>query len=206
MKKSFLIVFFISFTSFSQTRYYKINYGNLPQSIELKENKGTFKGSLVTKLDKGSWNISMIKRTWRTFWKIENKEITIESPLNEALVENLMALLEKDGIETIKNCEDNLDCKNIGFLDGSSTSFNIKTEKIDREYYFSEIYPISKDNIESNEIRKQAQKIITTLDKYINQKENFSNVIKQLPSGKYYYFRGISICQINHKKKKKEKL
>ena len=110
--------------------------------------------------------------------------------------------LKSDGIETIKNCKDDLDCANIAFLDGSSISFKIKTDKIDREYYFSEIYPISKENIESNEIRKQAQNIITTLNKFINLKEDFSNVIKKLPSGKYYYFNGNSICQINHKRKK----
>ena len=113
-----------------------------------------------------------------------------------------MFQLEKDKIETIKNCKDDVDCNNIGFLDGSSTSFKIKTGKIDREYYFDEIYPISKDNIESNEVRKQAQNIMTALDKFISQEDNFSNAIKQLPIGKYYYFSGISICQINHKKRK----
>jgi hypothetical protein len=205
MKKLFQFILLLSFTSFSQIKYYKINYGNLPQSIELIENDNSkFKGSINTVIKKGSWHISWLTRTWRNLWEIEPKEITIVNPLDEELVKNLMFQLEKDGIETIKNCKDDIDCNNIGFLDGSSTSFKIKTGKIDRDYYFDEIYPISKDNIESNEIRKQAQNMITTLDKYINQKENFSNVIKQLPSGKYYYFSGISICQINHSKKKKK--
>lgn len=202
MKKLFHLLFFISFISFSQIRYYKINYGNIPQSIELTENNGVFKGIIITKLDKGSWNVSQFNRAWRSFWKIKTKEITIVNQINEDVTKNLMSQLEIDGIETIKNCKDDIDCNNIGFLDGSSTSFKIKTEKIDREYYFSEIYPISKDNLETNEIRKQAQNIITTLNKFINQKENFSNVIKQLPNGKYYYFSGNSIYQFNHKKKK----
>ena len=174
----------------------------MPQSIELTENNGVIKGIIITKLDKGSWNINCFNRSWRKFWKIKPKGITIINQINEEVSKDLMLQLKSDGIETIKNCKDDLNCENINFLDGSSTSFKIKTEKIDREYYFSEIYPISKDHIETNEIRKQAQNIITTMNQFINLKENFSNVIKQLPSGKYYYFNGNSICQINHKKNK----
>jgi hypothetical protein len=204
MQKLFLFLFFISFTSFSQIRYYKINYGDLPQSIELIENdNGKFKGSITTELDKGNWDITWLNRTWRKLWKIKTKKKSIIDTLNEELVKNLMYQLEKDGIETIKNCRDDIDCNNIGFLDGSSTSFKIKTKKNDREYYFSEIYPILKDNRETNEIRKQAQNIVTTLDRFISQKESFSKAIKQLPRGKYYYFSGISICRINTNKKRK---
>jgi hypothetical protein len=204
MQKLFLFLFFISFTSFSQIRYYKINYGDLPQSIELIENdNGKFKGSINTELDKGNWDITWLNRTWRKVWKIQAKKKSIIDPIDEELVKNLMYQLEKDGIETIKNCEDDIDCNNIGFLDGSSTSFKIKTKKNERKYYFSEIYPILKDNRETNEIRKQAQNIITTLDRFISQKESFSKAIKQLPRGKYYYFSGISICRINTNKTRK---
>ena len=204
MKKLLLFLIFVSFTSFSQSRYYKINYGDLPQSIELAENdNGKFNGTVNTELDKGNWDITWLNRTCRKLWKIETKKKSIVDPINDELVKNLMNQLEKDGIETIKNCTDDVDCNNIGFLDGSSTFFKIKTIKNDREYYFSAIHPISKENIETNEIRKQAQNIITTLDKFIIQKESFSNAIKQLPRGKYYYFSGISICRININKKRK---
>ncbi|WP_278021792.1 hypothetical protein [Flavobacterium ginsengisoli] len=191
MKKISILLFLIFQQTFSQNldirRSYEISFCGKPQTIKLIEYQNGFvEGFLETKLTR-----KVLRK---------RKEIINKTSFDNVLVKKLMLDLKNAGIETLKKCNEDLDCHSIGFLDGDSLSFNIQIDSINKQAYFSEIYPESqtKEQIEKTELRRKVQILITIIDKEINLEKQFSDLIKGLKEGTYCYWTGISKVCIIH--------
>ncbi len=183
---------------------YEISLIERPQTIELIEfSNNTYSGKICTKWTKGSINNSWIKNLWNDIWNIEWTEIKEYQELKIETTLRLIEKLEKLGIETIKDCNfENNFCDGI-FLDGDSNKFVIKSNEVDRTYYFDEIYPNNGENTEKNETRNQAQKFISLIYENIELKKFYSNAVSKLDKGTYFYSRGSGVVQFKIRKKKK---
>jgi len=211
MKKTFyillvlLIKISLLFGQENKKRTYEISVLNLPQKIELIEyENGQYSGNVITEVSKGKYRTGWLSRAWRNIWNIKNKEIIDKNPIDEKIVKELMAALKENNIETIKNCNEDEECSKYGFLDSGSILFNIKSKKIEREYWFQEIYPLKENNKEKDELRFKAQKLLTIIYDHIDLKREFSEMFKRLPRGYYNWYKasGHSFITITNRKRK----
>jgi hypothetical protein len=173
-----------SFDTIKFKKQYQVCIAGLPKIIDFFEmNNGDFEGSLRVVLDRKNGS--------------EYEEIIKKIELNKELVKVLMFELEKLGIETVMNCEDNKDC--IEGLDGDSTTFKIRTATLDKEYSFWELYPNMRNEKEIPKNRMRAQEILDFIVNRINLKVLYAELKKQLPRGEYSYFSGSSIYSFSVK-------
>lgn len=206
MKKILVIIFILfSFFSFSQknTRVvYEISLLDRPQKVILKEYENEeFEGLIITEITKGTGNLNFLQRLWKDLWKSKNTELVLQSKIDNTTVKELVLKLKKEGIETIEDCLNDEECSKIGFLDGGLVTFKVKTDKIDRLVGFEEIYPLTENNKEKNELRFKAQKLLTILYNDIDLNKEFSDLFKELPKGKYHWYQasGHGIVTINNR-------
>ena len=195
----------MSFSQKNEKRLYKISVINQPQTIELIEYKnGNYSGNVITEITKGKWKRDWLNRAWRNICNIKDKEIVEKSSIDQAVVKELMTELEENGIEKIKKCSDDEKCDKVRFLDGKIVRFNIRTNGIDREYVFQEIYPLNEKNKDPIELRLKVQNLISIIYKHIDLKQNLSNFFKHLPKGYYHWYQsgGHIITRKNKKHRK----
>jgi hypothetical protein len=195
MKKNLLFLFLLIFnqTIFSQNntlkRFYEISFCGKPQTLKLIEyQNGKVEGYLKTELTEEKSNG-------------EEVEIIKKINFNDTLTQKLLTNLKTEGIETLRRCEEDVECVNQGFLDGSYLSIEILSEKKNKNFGFSEIYPESQTNgeLEKIELRRKVQILATIIDNEINLEKQFSETIKSLKTGKYCYWKGITQICIKHK-------
>jgi len=212
MSKSIFILFLylisisLAFSQEDEKRVYEIFVINQPQTIELIEyENGKYSGNVITEITKGKWRTGWLNRTWRNIWNIKDKEIVDKNSIDRTVVQELMAELKENGIETIKKCSDDEECNKYMFLDSGTVGFKIKTSEIEREYGFEEIYPLNEKNKEKIDLRFKAQNLITIIYKHIDLKQRFSNLFKRLPRGYYNWYQasGHSIVTKKNRKRKK---
>ncbi|MCC9073146.1 hypothetical protein LNQ49_16340 [Flavobacterium sp. F-65] len=166
---------FTKFDSINHKRIYEIGIIDYPLGFELIEmNNGDFVGNV---------KIALIRKEGK-----KSKEFITKISIDKVIVKKLMAKLNKIGIETIINCEENNDCV-IGY-DGSWMGFKIRTHSLNRKYLFWGLMLYYDFETEMPYNRKQAYKILKVLDKSINFKRTFFEVEKELSIGKYYYYFG----------------
>jgi hypothetical protein len=202
----FLISISLTFSQENEKRVYEISVINQPQTIQLIEyENGQYSGNVITEITKGKWRTGWLNRVWRNIWNIKDKEIVDNNPIDQTVVKELMTELKENGIETIKKCSDDEDCKKHMFLDSGTVGFKIKTPETEREYEFEEIYPLKENNKEKIDLRFKAQNLITILYKHIDLKQRFSDLFKRLPRGYYNWYQasGHSIVEIKNRKRKK---
>jgi hypothetical protein len=191
MKKSFVLFCLIIIQNiFSQNtsskRFYEISFCGKPQTVKLVEYpNGTVEGFLKIELTEEKANG-------------KESEIIKKIKFNDTLTRKLLADLKSGGIETLKQCNEDVECKKQGFLDGDAISIKIISNEVIKDFYFSEIYPESQNNgkLEEIELRRKVQILATIIDKEINLEKQFSETIKNLKSGTYCYWSGITqICR-----------
>ncbi len=108
--------------------------------------------------------------------------------IEKSKVEKLISEFKKIALETVKNCIENDDC--VEGLDGVYTDFNIKSNDIIKEYSFWELTPHQKNEKDTPENRKKAQKILDFLDKELNLEVKYNELRQKLPKGRYSYWIG----------------
>ena len=135
----------------TRIRTYDISLFEYPQRIELVEYAdGRFSGNLITEMTREQRGEG-------------SEEIVDKALIEESLVKNLMFELRNNGIETIRNCDKDEECNKLQFLDGGVVVFKINTPYVKREYQFGEIYPMKDGNQEQDDLRFQAQKLISII-------------------------------------------
>lgn len=200
-----IIIIFSSYFSFSQEIpkvVYEISLLSRPQKVILKEYQNEkFVGLIITEITKGTGNPNFLQRLWKDLWKLENEELVLQSKIDNTIVKELVLKLKKEGIETIEDCLNDEECSKTGFLDGGSVTFKVKTDEIDRLVGFEEIYPLTENNKEKNQLRLKAQKLLTILYNDIDLNKEFSDLFKELPKGKYHWYQasGHGIVTINNR-------
>ena len=200
----FLINISLTFGQETKKRVYEISVINQPQTVELIEYKnGDYAGNVITEITKGKWRVGWINRTWKNIWNIETKDIIDKNPIDRTVVKKLMAELKESGIETIEKCCDDEECNKHMYLDSGTIGFKVKTADTVREYGFEEIYPLNEKNKEKIELRFKAQNLITILYKYIDLKQNFSDLFKRLPRGYYNWYQASGHLIVTLKNKKR---
>ncbi|OAQ39866.1 hypothetical protein A5893_09870 [Pedobacter psychrophilus] len=215
MKQLLLLLFFFTFLKAAQSqtklntdtlKVYEFSVSEYPQKVKLVEfqNK-SYKGLITTPFYQGRFtNNGFFKRLWKNIWNNQPTGKIIDSiEISPRLTMNLMNELKLEGIETIKDCEDDKDCNDRYFLDGSSVSFKISTDSLKRSYGFKEIHPNNSNNTENTELRNQAQKLVTTIYESLNFKYQFEQSKERLPKGYYFYIRsGNSFIEFYSRKGK----
>ncbi len=173
----------------SSQRVYQFSVSQYPQRVTLTEYPDqTYSGLITTQFYKGKYgHTRFLNRLWKNVWQIRSKKIVDSLDIDPAIVEKLMAQLQNQGVETIKNCADDEECKTKGFLDGGGVSFQITTKTVKRSYSFEEIHPSKPDNVEQTNLRRQAQLLVSTIHKEIDFKASFFTSTKRLAKGHYYY-------------------
>ena len=195
MKNIYIIVLSLTFiTVLSQNktvikRSYEISICGKPQKIILTEStNGDFEGNIETELTKKG-----------KFGK--SKRILDKKSIKKETVEKLMFKLKENGIETLINCDEDEECKKIGFLDGDYVGFNISDGDINKKKSFQEIYPESQSKeLEKVELRRKAQVLLTIIDSDLNLKKLFFDLIKSFKNGMYCYWSGTTESCINKRK------
>lgn len=199
-----IIVVFLSFFSFSQEipkAVYEISLISRPQKLILNEYEyEKFEGLIITEITKGTGNPNFLQRFWKKIWKINNEELVLQSKIDNNITKELILKLREEGIETLEDCLNDEDCSKIGFLDGGSVTFKVKTDKIDRLVGFEEIYPLTENNKEKNQLRFKAQKLLSILYNDIDLNKEFLNLFKEIPKGKYHWYQasGSNIVTITN--------
>nr|WP_315185920.1 hypothetical protein [uncultured Flavobacterium sp.] len=194
MKNLFLLLFFILVQNiYSQNiilkQSYEVSFCGRPQTVKLIEyQNGKVEGFLKTELTKEK-SIGKEKQIF--------KKLSISDTLAKKIIESL----KNAGIESLKECNEDIECKEQGFLDGDIIAFKIQTNENIKIFNFSEIYPESQTNgkLEAIKARRKAQILATIIDKEIDLKKQFSSLIKSLRSGTYCYWSGITKVCIKHK-------
>ena len=194
MKKLFFLLFFILAQNiFSQNtilkQSYEVSFCGGPQTVKLIEyQNGKVEGFLKTELTKH-----------KTIGK--EKQIFKKLSISDTLTKKIIESLKNAGIESLKECNEDIECKEQGFLDGDILAFKIQTNDTIKIFNFSEIYPESETNgkLEAFKLRRKAQILATIIDKEINLKKQFSLLIKSLKSGTYCYWSGTTKVCIKHK-------
>nr|WP_315247642.1 hypothetical protein [uncultured Flavobacterium sp.] len=195
MKKSLLFLFLLIFNQpiFSQNstikRFYEISFCGEPQTLKLIEyQNGKVEGYLKTELTEEKSNG-------------EKLEIIKKINFNDTLTRKLLTNLKTEEIETLRRCEEDVECNNQVYLDGSYLSIKILSDEKDKKFEFWGIYPESQTNgkIEKIELRRKVQIMATIIDNEINLKKQFSETIKSLKTGKYCYWKGIAHTCIEYK-------
>lgn len=135
----------------------------------------------------GKFEGALTNSVWTTNRKEEKiKRIIQKTIIPELIVENLINKLEQNNFENILSCDENEGCLNG--LDGTTTFFNIKSNKITRTISFWELesnYYYKEPNIPNNV--KQSRKIIELINMQFDLKQQFENFTSRLPFGKYIY-------------------
>lgn len=194
MKNLFLLLFFILVQNiYSQNiilkQSYEVSFCGRPQTVKLIEyQNGKVEGFLKTELTKEK-SIGKEKQIF--------KKLSISDTLAKKIIESL----KNAGIESLKECNEDIECKEQGFLDGDIIAFKIQTNENIKIFNFSEIYPESQTNgkLEAIKARRKAQILAIIIDKEIDLKKQFSSLIKSLRSGTYCYWSGITKVCIKHK-------
>lgn len=194
MKNLFLLLFFILVQNiYSQNiilkQSYEVSFCGRPQTVKLIEyQNGKVEGFLKTELTKEK-SIGKEKQIF--------KKLSISDTLAKKIIESL----KNAGIESLKECNEDIECKEQGFLDGDIIAFKIQTNENIKIFNFSEIYPESQTNgkLEAIKVRRKAQILATIIDKEIDLKKQFSSLIKSIRSGTYCYWSGITKVCIKHK-------
>lgn len=203
-----ILITFESLTLFGQeipNTIYEISVINNPQKIVLKEYENEkFEGLIITEIIKGTGSPNFLQRLWKDLWKLDNEELVLQSKIDNVIVKELVLKLKKEGIKTLQDCSNNIECNKIRFLDGGMVTFKVKTDKIDRLIGFEEIYPLTENNKEKNQLRFKAQILLTILYNDIDLHKEFSNLFKELPKGKYHWFQpsGSNIVTITNRRTK----
>ena len=162
------------FDSLIHNRIYEIGVEDyqIVQLIELKS--GKFKGTLTHSV-------------WTTNRKEERIKIIVQKiNIPESTAKILMTNLSKNDFENIPDCNEKEGCL-IG-LDGTTTFFNVNTNKIERTLSYWELesdYYYKEPNI-PNSVR-QSRKILDLINEQFDLKEQFENFTSGLPFGKYIY-------------------
>jgi hypothetical protein len=194
MKKALIVLFLIfSLSIFCQNnsikRFYEVSFCGKPQIVQLTEYEdGTVEGLLKTELIKEE---SSGKET-----KI-NREISF----SDSITKKILTDLENAGIETLIKCEEEEECNSLGFLDGDFIAINTLINGKINSFTYSSILPESESNLEFREIglRRKVQILATIIDKEINLKKQFSETFKNLKTGTYCYWSGITKVCSKHK-------
>ncbi|BCY28918.1 hypothetical protein [Flavobacterium okayamense] len=200
-----IIVVFLSFFSFSQEipkAVYEISLISRPQKLILNEYEyEKFEGLIITEITKGTGNPNFLQRFWKKIWKIDNEELVLHSKINNNTTKELILKLREEGIETLEDCLNDEECSKIGFLDGGTVTFKVKIDEIDRLVGFEEIYPLTENNKEKNQLRFKAQKLLTILYNDIDLNKEFLNLFKELPKRKYHWYQasGSNIVTITNR-------
>ena len=194
MKKALIVLFLIfSLSIFSQNnsikRFYEVSFCGKPQIVQLTEYEdGTVEGLLKTELIKEE---SSGKET-----KI-NRKISF----SDSITKKVLTDLENAGIETLIKCEEEEECNSLGFLDGDFIAINTLINGKINSFTYSSILPESESDLEFKEIglRRKVQILATIIDKEINLKKQFSETFKNLKTGTYCYWSGITKVCSKHK-------
>lgn len=171
-------------------REYKISMIGLPQTIYLIEHtKDEYTGYIISDFYK-----PLKKFLFLTLRK--HKKIKIKEDLASHIVKKAMQELKLNGIEQLKKCKEDEECKEIIFLDPDHLVFEITSGNKKIRSEFQSVYPekIEKTNIEHTKLRRQAQILITTLDEVLDLEEIFHKTSQKIKRPYCYYCGGISSC------------
>lgn len=176
----------------SITREYKISMIGSPQIIYLIEQENN---------EYNGYTTSDFYRPRKKFLFLtlrKYKEIQIKTDLSDEIVKTTMQELRSKGIEYLKKCEDDEQCKKQGFLDADNLVFEITDNGKQLKADFQAVYPenTQKTNIEVIPLRRLAQILITSADKIIGIKNEFSKALKKIKPPYCYHCSGISTCCI----------
>ncbi|SDC38363.1 hypothetical protein [Niabella drilacis] len=182
-------------------RAYKISLSYGQQDICLTEYRNSrYAGTYTAVFYKGkATSGNGLKRLWNRFGPGGNKEILKTKNIPSDTVRQVMNLLEKAGIATIKDCQSDSACRSIGFLDEDGVTFHIKTGTPERTCSFDAIAPLGSGPREKNPIRLQAQELLTIADKFIDLKKHHKMLMDQLSGGRFYYHAGNGYAYFGHR-------
>ena len=193
--KNLLVLLFIIVPSciYAQNnivREYKIRMIGSPQTIYLIETENNeFTGYITSDFYRLMKRFLMV--TIRT-----SKKIQVREELPPATVKNTMLALKSNGIEQLMKCEDDPLCSKQNFLDADHLTFYVKSNGKKIKLEFQSVYTENAQlsNIETIPLRRQAQLLITTVDKIIDLKNEFRKSLKKIKRPFCYQCGGISNC------------
>ena len=115
-----------------------------------------------------------------------------------------MIELRSNGIEKLKRCEEDQQCKKHNFLDGDNLVFEITSNEKKLKADFQEVFPetFKKAKIETTSLRRQAQILITVADKIIDIQNEFKKSQRKMKAPYCYDCSGIAMCCFQKKKRK----
>ena len=176
------------------SRHYSISICGKPQYLHLIElNNGNVQGFVEVIFDK--------RKKLKSY---KSNEIRIKTPLSEPEVAALYDKLDSAGINSLKQCQEDMECKEIDFLHADFLIIDLTHQHEKKHFEYQAIHPINKENsnIEKTQLRKKIQEIISMVGSEISLERKYSDVVKNLKDGYYCYFEGISFACIIKKKKK----
>ncbi|TZF81466.1 hypothetical protein FW774_18060 [Pedobacter sp. BS3] len=188
-----LLVLIISHFTYAQDnlwREYKISMIGTSQTIYLIEQKdNSYTGYITSDFFRPLKKILFI-----TVRKVKNFQIREDLP--RQVVKTTMQALKSQGIEALKKCEDDEQCSKINFLDPDHLAFEITVGSKRIKAGFQAVYPERKSNtpIESTTLRRQAQVLITIVDKSIDLENEFRKSRSKIKPPYCYGCGGISYC------------
>ena len=176
MKARLLITFLLYFNfCFSQKVEYKISFSGKQQSVTLIKNNKKYSGKITTYF----------------FKEKSEKKIIDYKKIDKFTAKYIFEELSNKGFENIENCSENKECSNTTYLDGDYTVLSVKINNIENKRIYPEIYPESEvKNLESTEVRREVQKLITIVDLGLNLKEYFRLLLNKHGNGTCYW-KGI---------------
>lgn len=137
----------------------------------------------LVELQNGEFKGTLTNSVWTTNEKEDRiKRIVQKIKIPESIVTLLMNELKQNDFEYIP------DCGNCMGLDGATTFFTVKTEKVERTYSYWELesdYYFKEPNIPVG-VRK-TRKILNLINDQFDLKQQYKNFINRLSFGKYAY-------------------
>jgi len=183
----FTILVLISIFSIAQTNWKSelklIEYDSLLHNriYEIKVEDNQF--VQLIELQNGEFEGSLTNSVWETNPKEErDKRIVQKINIPKSTVDLLMHELKQNDFENIP------DCNNCMGLEGTTTYFFIKSDKVERTYSYWELesdYYHKEPNI-SVGLRK-SRKILDLINKQFDLKQEFKKFISRLPIKKHSY-------------------
>ncbi|MCL9809786.1 hypothetical protein [Flavobacterium luminosum] len=194
MQKKIYLAFILIFPFYLMaqninTTEYKISMIGNSQEIYLIKENDNYSGFIISSFYKPSKRF--LGLTLR-----KHEALNIKTDLDSDLVKKTMSELKNMGIDNLQNCEENIDCNKINFLDPDFLVFDIKNGDSISSYKFKEVYPEnnSKDIIEKNAIRRTAQILITVINENLDLKTQFKFALRKMKKPYCYDCGGISSC------------
>jgi hypothetical protein len=164
------------FDSKKHDRIYRVQIEDY-QNLELIDFKnGEVKGTLTHSV-------------WTTNRKGIRKDSIIQKiAIPNSMVEKLISELNNNGFENLKDCNEVENC--ISGLDGTTTFFTtIKDGEINSASYWEleSDYYYNQNKVKLPAEVIKARKLISTINKEFDLKEQFQNFLNRLPNGRYSY-------------------